>query len=194
MKRRDVLVLLLVLVLLTSALLFALRGKDAAAWSDPGDQVSLPVAPEPGPEPPASGPAQSEPSEPGPEPSESAPDQGLTLDSVSAADFRADSPYVELYHNEPNFNEADRSNGSSFEDYAPLDDLGRCVEACANLGLDLMPTQERGSISEVHPSGWVSTRYDNVEGKNLYNRCTSSAGSWPGRTPTPKTSSPVPDT
>ena len=34
-----------------------------------------------------------------------------------------------------------------------------------------MPTEKRGSISEVKPTGWHSVKYDNVDGKSLYNRC-----------------------
>ena len=60
---------------------------------------------------------------------------------------------------------------SSFERYAPLDSLGRCGVAYANIGKDIMPTEERGSIGMVKPSGWHSIRYENVDGKYLYNRC-----------------------
>lgn len=160
MKRRNVLALLLALVLLATGLLLARLAKDDAAWLAPGGQVSLPVASE-----------DAEPPEPGPVLPEPAPDPGLTLEGIDPEDFRADTPYVELYHNEPGFSEAERSIDRAFEDYAPLDGLGRCVEACANLGRELMPTEERGNISEVRPSGWVSVRYENVDGKSLYNRC-----------------------
>ena len=34
-----------------------------------------------------------------------------------------------------------------------------------------MPTEERGSIGQVKPSGWHTIKYDNVDGKYLYNRC-----------------------
>lgn len=34
-----------------------------------------------------------------------------------------------------------------------------------------MPTEKRGSISSVHPTGWHSVKYDNVDGKSLFNRC-----------------------
>ena len=34
-----------------------------------------------------------------------------------------------------------------------------------------MPTESRGSIGQVKPSGWQSTKYDNIDGKYLYNRC-----------------------
>ncbi len=59
----------------------------------------------------------------------------------------------------------------SFESYGELDRLGRCGTAFACVGRDLMPTEERESISHVKPSGWQSIQYDHVDGKSLYNRC-----------------------
>lgn len=82
----------------------------------------------------------------------------------------SDEPYVVINGNEPNFSEDDFST-TSFEKYSDLDELGRCQVAYANIGKDLMPTQERGSISEVKPSGWENKKYDIVDGKYLYNRC-----------------------
>ena len=34
-----------------------------------------------------------------------------------------------------------------------------------------MPTEDRGSIGQVKPTGWHTVKYDNVDGKYLYNRC-----------------------
>lgn len=34
-----------------------------------------------------------------------------------------------------------------------------------------MPTEKRGSIGSVKPSGWHTVKYDIVDGKYLYNRC-----------------------
>lgn len=79
------------------------------------------------------------------------------------------TPYVVLNNNVPNFSESDYTT-TSFEEYAPLDDLGRCGVAFANVGTDIMPTEERGSISSVKPTGWHSVKYDIVDGKYLYNR------------------------
>ncbi|MDF2512150.1 MAG: hypothetical protein K0S04_2016, partial [Herbinix sp.] len=62
-------------------------------------------------------------------------------------------------------------NTSSFETYSKLDELGRCQAAYANIGVDLMPTQERGNIGQIKPSGWQTIKYDNVDGKYLFNRC-----------------------
>ena len=60
---------------------------------------------------------------------------------------------------------------ASFEQYGELDSLGRCTTAYANVGKDLMPTEKRGSIGSVKPTGWQTAKYDNVDGKYLYNRC-----------------------
>ena len=78
--------------------------------------------------------------------------------------------YVAVNDNNPYFTESDLTT-KSFEKYAPLDSLGRCGVAYANIGTDIMPTTERGSIGMVKPSGWHSIKYDNVDGKYLYNRC-----------------------
>lgn len=79
--------------------------------------------------------------------------------------------YVILNDNEPNFTDDDKSSSHSFEIYGPLDKLGRCTNAYANVGVESMPTEERGSIGMVKPSGWHTVKYDNVDGKYLYNRC-----------------------
>ncbi len=79
-------------------------------------------------------------------------------------------PYVVINDNQPVF-DGGETGGDSFETYAELDSLGRCGTAYAKIGQDLMPTEERGNISPVKPSGWQSEKYDSVEGKYLYNRC-----------------------
>lgn len=78
------------------------------------------------------------------------------------------SPYVELNGNLPTFEEVTEE---SFEEYAELDELGRCGVAYACIGKDIMPTEERGAIGQVKPSGWHTIKYDSVDGKYLYNRC-----------------------
>ena len=80
------------------------------------------------------------------------------------------SSYVIINNNEPNFEDISKS-GESFEVYSELDSLGRCGEAYASIGKDLMPTESRGSIGSVKPTGWHTVKYDNIDGKYLYNRC-----------------------
>lgn len=79
-------------------------------------------------------------------------------------------PYVEINGNVPYFSQSDL-NTKSFEKYSPLDSLGRCGVAYANIGRDTMPTGKRQAIGSVKPSGWHTVRYSNVDGKYLYNRC-----------------------
>ncbi len=79
-------------------------------------------------------------------------------------------PYVEVEDGEPDFEE-DELTGDAYESYSELDDLGRCQEAKACVGLETMPDEERGNISEVKPTGWQSVEYDKVDGGHLYNRC-----------------------
>ena len=80
------------------------------------------------------------------------------------------TPYVVLNDNQPSFTEEDMTD-VSYEFYSDLDELGRCgvTEAC--IGQDLMPTEKRGDISSVKPTGWVQNQYDFVDGKSLWNRC-----------------------
>ena len=79
-------------------------------------------------------------------------------------------PYVVLDDNMPGFTEADLTT-DSFETYSDLDSLGRCGIAYACVGTDIMPTEDRESISSVKPSGWQTFEYDIVDGGYLYNRC-----------------------
>ena len=84
--------------------------------------------------------------------------------------YDGSSPYVVVNGNEPGFTEEDMTT-DSYETYSELDELGRCGTAWANIGVDLMPTEDRGNISQVKPSGWQTVKYDIVDGKYLYNRC-----------------------
>ena len=79
-------------------------------------------------------------------------------------------PYVVLNNNWPNFDVEDMTT-EPFEIYSELDSLGRCGVAYANVCLEIMPTEPRGEIGQVKPSGWQTVKYDCVEGKYLYNRC-----------------------
>lgn len=78
--------------------------------------------------------------------------------------------FVEVSGNIPEFSESEIT-AKSFEKYSNLDHLGRCGTATACIGQDIMPTKEREAIGPVKPSGWQLVKYDNVDGKYLYNRC-----------------------
>ncbi len=98
------------------------------------------------------------------------PDDTAQVYSMSDLPPYDGSPYVAVNDNVPYFTEDDYTT-TSFESYSDLDDLGRCGVAYACVGTDLMPTEERGSIGQVKPSGWQTVKYDWVDGKYLYNRC-----------------------
>ena len=106
------------------------------------------------------------------EPVEEAPIQELKQQSfdISSIPKYSGKPYVAINDNVPFFTEADLTT-EPFERFSNLDSLGRCRVAYANVCTELMPTEERGSIGMVKPSGWHSVRYENVDGLYLYNRC-----------------------
>lgn len=84
----------------------------------------------------------------------------------------AGSPYAVLNNNVPQFTSEEKKCLSSYERYSELDELGRTQTAMACLGRDLMPTDERETISSVRPTGWHLVRYDDlIEDHYLYNRC-----------------------
>lgn len=79
--------------------------------------------------------------------------------------------FVEINGNIPTFMEGEKVI-RSFERYSDLDYLGRCGLAYANLSRELMPTEERGAIGSVKPTGWHTVKYnDLIDGNYLYNRC-----------------------
>ena len=81
------------------------------------------------------------------------------------------SSYITINENMPSFEE-DELTMESFEYYSELDYLGRCGVAYACIGQDIMPTEERGSIGHIRPSGWHTVKYnDLIDGNYLYNRC-----------------------
>ena len=103
----------------------------------------------------------------------SAPTEITTASSFSLSDVPAYSgkAYTSVNGNVPYFTAAELTT-TSFETYSDLDTLGRCGVTYACIGQDLMPTEERGSIGMVKPTGWHTVRYDDlVDGKYLYNRC-----------------------
>ena len=91
----------------------------------------------------------------------------ITLNNLPAYSGEA---YVELNNNLPGFKKSELTK-KAFEKYSKLDDLGRCCVAYANVCTETMPTEERGAIGMVKPTGWQTVKYDNVDGKYLYNRC-----------------------
>lgn len=79
--------------------------------------------------------------------------------------------YAEVNHNQPFF-EVDEITTEPFEWYSDLDALDRCGVAYANICQELMPTEERGEIGMIKPSGWHTVKYPEViDDLYLYNRC-----------------------
>lgn len=78
--------------------------------------------------------------------------------------------YVAVNGNVPFFDDSELVT-DAFESYSPLDSLGRCGTAYANIGKEIMPTEERGQIGSIKPTGWHLIKYDIVDGNYLYNRC-----------------------
>lgn len=92
------------------------------------------------------------------------------IDPSSPPSYKG-SPYITVNNNEPRFSFSQKNSKKSFETYANLDYLGRCGTALALIGKDIMPTDERGEIGQVKPTGWQTAKYDFIDGKYLYNRC-----------------------
>lgn len=81
--------------------------------------------------------------------------------------------YVEINGNVPFFTEEEKTSTDPFEYYSDLDSLGRCGVAYANICVELQPTEKRGDISSIKPTGWKQNSYPDLieDGKMLYNRC-----------------------
>lgn len=98
--------------------------------------------------------------------------QVSTVPQITISDIPtySEKSYVAINNNVPGFTEAELST-TSYEFYSELDSLGRCGVVYACIGKDIMPTEERGSIGQVKPTGWHTVKYDIVDGNYLYNRC-----------------------
>ena len=99
-----------------------------------------------------------------------APDMTIQTLSVGEIPAYSGEAAIEVNQNVPGFTKEDYTT-EAFEQYSPLDELGRCHAAYACVGEEIMPTEERGAIGMVKPSGWHTVKYDFVDGKYLYNRC-----------------------
>lgn len=91
----------------------------------------------------------------------------VSLDAIPAYDGKA---YVAINNNEPFFTDNDMTT-TAFENYSDLDSLGRCGVAYANICKEIMPTEKRGKIGMIKPSGWHTVKYDVIKDRYLYNRC-----------------------
>lgn len=114
----------------------------------------------------SSTPAEAETPDAAPEPMVETPAVNLT--DIPAYDG---NPYIYVNDGEPVFTDDQRASAPGTEFYGELDALGRCTSTFAVVGTETMPTEERGSIGEVKPTGWQMAKYEFVDGKYLYNRC-----------------------
>ena len=86
----------------------------------------------------------------------------FTLEQI--APYAGDS-YAVVNGNVPYFEEQ-KLEIEPFEEYEPLDELGRATGAVALLDASMFPDEPRGSIGMIRPSGWHTVRYDDlIEGK-----------------------------
>ena len=98
------------------------------------------------------------------------PETPKSFDYNSVPAFDGKTPYYVVNNNIPFFTSS-QYNSTTYESYSKRDSLNRCGTAIANIGKELMPIEERGSIGMVKPSGWQTVKYDCVDGNYLYNRC-----------------------
>lgn len=91
-----------------------------------------------------------------------------TIKTIKDAVYTGE-PYVEINGNVPFFKDSELVT-VGYEHYSDLDELGRCGVAMACVGTEIMPTEKRGNISSIHPTGWVQHKYPFVDGEALYNR------------------------
>lgn len=96
------------------------------------------------------------------------PISSSTLESIPEWD--GETAYVVINDNVPFFTKEEIVS-ESYELYGELDGLGRCTVCIACVGVDIMPTEDRGSIGTVKPTGWQTVKYEFVSGQYLYNRC-----------------------
>ena len=95
--------------------------------------------------------------------------ESFVLEDVEAY---SGNPFILINNNVPYFSEDEKTCTDAFENYSELDELGRCGVAYANICRELMPTEERGEIGSVKPSGWHTANYhEHIDGNYLYNRC-----------------------
>ena len=80
-------------------------------------------------------------------------------------------PFVLLNDNMPSFSVKDLVT-TPYVKFSKLDRLGRTGAGMACLGKETLPSEARGQIGDIRPSGWHTVRYDDlIEDRFLYNRC-----------------------
>lgn len=89
--------------------------------------------------------------------------------NIENLDFATDIPdysgelvYV-VNNNQPFFTDEELEEAkASYEFYSELDAYGRCGYAMASVSEETMPTEERGDISSIHPTGWWGMKESSI--------------------------------
>lgn len=94
-------------------------------------------------------------------------------ESILLGNIIEENDAIDVVNNNcPSFTDEEKSRTDLFELYSELDELGRCGVAYANICKESMPTESRGEIGSIKPSGWHTVKYsDIIEDRYLYNRC-----------------------
>lgn len=97
---------------------------------------------------------------------------GLTYHGIRIPPFNGYACKT-VHNNRPLFQgEIRKTPAKGKQKYSPLDSLGRCGPAEAVVGRETMPSEPRGKIGMIKPSGWHTVRYDDlIKDRYLYNRC-----------------------
>ena len=112
---------------------------------------------------------QESPAAPVPAQIHSEPVQGSTFELPKVWD--KEQPLALINNNVPDFY-IWQISPEPYVSLSPLDELGRTGDGMACLGKETLPTQARGQIGDIKPSGWHTVRYDDlIEDRYLYNRC-----------------------
>ena len=98
------------------------------------------------------------------------PDPQPTVSATSIPPYGGQD-YIVLNGGRPAFTREDLKAGTHVT-FSAFDSLGRTGPGEAIVGPETLPTEDRGRIGDIRPSGWHNVRYDDlIEDHYLYNRC-----------------------
>ena len=98
-----------------------------------------------------------------------------TVNGLEIPNFDGENDAYVLNNNEPFFTSDELVYTETYINFSDLDTYGRAGVASAVLGQETMQTHDRGSISDIHPSGWWEAKQTDINvnrshliGNNLY--------------------------
>lgn len=97
----------------------------------------------------------------------------VSVAELSIPDYSGTDFYI-VNDNVPFFNDKLMScDGENFIFLSELDGLGRCGTCIGLFSNSTLPTEERGEIGHIKPTGWQTVKYDKsvIPDMYLYNRC-----------------------